>query len=357
MNGGTAIRRRLLLAALAALAAALWTAHIRDALPPSTIEAFLSHHRVPGAVLAIRGADGTTTLRTFGHAAASSAAPMSASARFPIASLSKPITAAAVRRLVAQGRLRLDDPVFSVLPDLVHADDARYDAITVRHLLQHVSGLGWPGSDPMFEGGRPVGCDRAIKNGLRRRLASEPGREMRYSNVGYCLLGRVVERVAGRAYAEAVRELLHRPAAGDALTLGPPANMTHEGDLLSDAEWRNVGAAGGWFGDAQTLAGLFATDSLDRTIPAQVATPYEDSYYGLGWRVWPRDGTYQLTHYGSLANAFSVAVANPDGSAAVILMNRRPAEAEPAFLALRKLMEKELRLHRVSQAAAGPRAH
>src|SRR5690606_3604362 len=141
---------------------------------------------------------------------------------------------------------------------------------------------------------------------------------------GYCLLGRLIEHSAGKDYVDAVRELLELPM-DSGLTLGPPpSGVLREGHSLTDNTWVRTSSAGGWFSDAETLASLFSRDARDSSIATMTTAPHNDSYYGLGWRVWPQGETYRLTHFGSLPGMFSVAVAYPDGCTAVMLLNDRP---------------------------------
>ena len=132
---------------------------------------------------------------------------------FRIASISKPITSAAILRLVDQGRLSLDDPVMKRLPHWVPSGsaaatcDSRWNQITVRQVLQHRG--GWDrercrGSDvPLARIAtnwrspcrRPDGY-RAFHAG--QPLDFDPGQRYAYSNFGYCVLGRVIEQATGR---------------------------------------------------------------------------------------------------------------------------------------------------------------
>jgi N-acyl-D-amino-acid deacylase len=156
--------------------------------------------------------------------------------RFRLGSLSKPITAVAILKLVEEGKLRLDDPVLPLLGDLVAPAEAVHDprvhAITVRDLLQHTGGFDRSLSgDPMFmpraaaalerQGGRPPPtCAMILRNVLDGPLDFDPGTRDAYSNLGYCILGRIVERVSGIPYEEFARSRLLEPAGASGLTVG-----------------------------------------------------------------------------------------------------------------------------------------
>lgn len=137
---------------------------------------------------------------------------------FRIASVSKPITAVAIMMLVEQGRLMLADRVFgngalldndfgfgNLPPD--YQNTQRLSQITVQHLLEHTSG-GWPndGADPMFI--KPeIDQSQLITWVLENRgLNRDPGSVHSYSNFGFCLLGRIIEKVTGQTYSDYVKD-------------------------------------------------------------------------------------------------------------------------------------------------------
>lgn len=141
-----------------------------------------------------------------------------------IASNTKTYVAAAVLRLWEDGRIGLDDPIEGHLPPELlgplAAGGYRPDAITVRHLLTHTSGLDDHGNDRYA--GRVVADPRhrwtraeqlaiCVEEGRRQ---GEPGQVYRYSDTGYVLLGEILERATGSDFAGAVWELVDREALG-----------------------------------------------------------------------------------------------------------------------------------------------
>lgn len=327
----------LLITALAALY--LWGQKFYTGSPEAQLNRFLNRHDISGAVISFRQANGYTTTHIFGKSRLSGETALGSSTSFPIASLSKPITASAVRRLAAQSDLDLEAGLTEVVRTFPEPADVRFREITIRHLLSHTSGLPDSVDDVIFEDGIPVGCDRAIRIALESQLISSPGQRQSYSNTGYCLLERAIEHATGLEYDAAVIRLLHPYTAS--LSLGPP-NRLHEGDHLSDVN-RTLGAAGGWYSDAPSLAALYAQDAQDPTVLGDLQTQ-GDYYYGLGWRVWPQsDGGYYLTHFGSLPGAFSVALAFPDGRSAVALFNGRPTNDEASFRVVLDILMKQMK--------------
>lgn len=344
--------RWLLLLVLCAIAVALWASRYDQGRAPVSIEQFLSRIGARGAVLAVRETDGRIYVRAFGQRFTQPGRPMPATTQFPLASLSKPITGAAVRRLINQEKLGLDDSVAALLPEVAQAAKKYpgYADISIRHLLQHTSGLSQHAGDPLFNGGEVAGCEHAILKTLRRPLESDPGARMRYSNTGYCLLGRVIEQTTGLPYASAAPALLELPGKG--LSFGPPPSRVHEGEVLLDQEWESLGAAGGWFGDAPTIVSVLAREAMDRGIRAPATTKFTAWYYGLGWRVWPLGtSSYRLTHFGVIRGTFTMVLAYPDGRAAVMLMNANPKDPETSAAQLMRLLD------RIRWGPIGPDRH
>lgn len=141
----------------------------------------------------------------------------SATSLFHLASIGKPMAALAVMLLVEQGLIALDDPVERILPAFAGPER---QAITTRHLLSHTSGLAQDAdlSDV------PPGADTATE--LRTYLHARPvvpiGSKVEYSNVGYGLLGLIVEAVSGQRFASFMRERLFQPAGMENAYLAPP---------------------------------------------------------------------------------------------------------------------------------------
>jgi CubicO group peptidase (beta-lactamase class C family) len=136
---------------------------------------------------------------------------------FRIASMTKSFTASTIMLLRDQGELRLDDPAEDYLPELsgLQRPSADSPRPTLRHLLTMTA--GFPTDDPW--GDRQQGLDPAEFGRLVRdggvRVAWAPGTRFEYSNLGYALLGRVIEAVTGERYADVVRGRLLKPLGLD----------------------------------------------------------------------------------------------------------------------------------------------
>jgi N-acyl-D-amino-acid deacylase len=192
--------------------------------------------RVPGMSVALAAGGRVHFARGYGYADLASGEPVTPQSLFRIASISKPITAVAVLQLVEQGRIGLDDSICELLAldDEIAAAgesfDRRWGEITVRYLLQHRGGWDRDASfDAMFrsvdfarqqEVPPPAGPTEVIRAMLRQPLDFEPGTRYAYSNFGYCLLGRVIERCHDGTYADYVQAHVLNPLGIERMRLG-----------------------------------------------------------------------------------------------------------------------------------------
>lgn len=141
--------------------------------------------------------------------------PADPHARFRAGSTTKVVTAAAVLRLVAEGRIDLDTPVQHYLPGLL---GPRFRPVTVRQLLDHTSGI--PAGDGLGTTFEEVYAHRFDTLSPQRVAASAgakkpefcPGKQQHYLNINYTFLGLLIERVTGRSYASEAARLVLAPA-------------------------------------------------------------------------------------------------------------------------------------------------
>jgi CubicO group peptidase (beta-lactamase class C family) len=187
---------------------------------------FMQKWNIPGGSAALVKDGRLVYSRAFGYA--ESNITTKPSHLFRIASLSKPITSIAVMKLIQEGKLHMEDEIFGtkgILNDSIYLNipDPRVLQITLKELLQH-SG-GWdretsPLGDPMFN---PDGIAQAmniaapadqisiIRYVLQKSLDFTPGTAYAYSNFGYNVLGRVIEKVTGELYEEYVKNNILYP--------------------------------------------------------------------------------------------------------------------------------------------------
>jgi D-alanyl-D-alanine carboxypeptidase len=221
---------RCVVAAVAALALAGGAA-ASSSMPPAPAElqaavnAFATAHPTyPGVLLAVRS-PGLSWSGAAGLQALGSKKRLDPAAGFRVASVTKTFTAAAILRLVEDGRIGIDDPISKYLSPATLAalrkDGYDPDAIRVRHLLTHTSGLYDYASDNSFVSyvlthgrhhwTRPEQVRWAITHG---KPYAPPGQEFHYSDTGYVLLGEILERRTGLGLAAAYRRLLRFGSLG-----------------------------------------------------------------------------------------------------------------------------------------------
>lgn len=181
------------------------------------LDALADRHGVPGAQLGILRYDGdggrddvvTVATGTLNRNLPSASAAVLTDSVFQIGSISKVWTATAIMRLVEQGALTLDTPVREILPDVRIVNDEITAGVTVRHLLTHTSGID---GDVFTDTGR--GDDTLEKY---TELFAEIGQNhplgatWSYCNSGFSLLGRLIEKVTGTVWDEAMRDLVFTP--------------------------------------------------------------------------------------------------------------------------------------------------
>jgi D-alanyl-D-alanine carboxypeptidase len=141
--------------------------------------------------------------------------------RFPIASITKMFTAVSIMQLVEQKRVNLDATVATYFPSDPHAAQ-----ITIRQLLQHTSGL-WNYGDYAVDSGlatKATTPDAILQIVAAHPLTSTPGSNWAYSNSGYVVLGRIVERVSGEPLPKYEREHIFAPAGMTQTGTGAPSD-------------------------------------------------------------------------------------------------------------------------------------
>jgi CubicO group peptidase (beta-lactamase class C family) len=314
----------------------------------NAVQTFMTAHNVPGVSIAMTRNGSLMFARAFGRAD-SAGTPVTPNHLFRIASVSKPVTSMAVFRAVEAGLLALNDRVFGQ-GGILGTDfgtlpypDPRVTAITVQNLLEHTS--GWSGAqDPMF--GQPTATQAdLIGQMLALTLANAPNAVFNYLNFGYCVLGRVLERVSGLTYAEFVRREVLVPCgvtdmhiAGDTLADRRPNEVTYtqQGSFNPYAlPVARMDAHGGWIAKPTDLLRILlrfdgfasrpdlirpstiATMTTATTAPRPDGTP---AGYAKGWSV---NAAGNWWHIGDFTGTISEIVRSSDGFCWAILANTR----------------------------------
>lgn len=295
---------------------------------------------VPGAsVIVIR--DGRVIFRrAYGMADLERHVPATPTTAYRLASLTKQFTAMAVMLLVRDGRLRYDQPVRELLPELPPAAAS----VTIRHLLNHTSGL-LDYEDLIPDTQTAQVSDRDVL----RLLASHDsvyfpaGTRYRYSNSGYCLLALVVERVSGMEFAAFLRQRIFAPL-GMARTLAhvdgkdtvPERAYGYTPDsgrfLPSDQSLTSATLGdGGIYTSVEDLVrwdqSLYTGRLVDR-VALRLATtppvlPADSTQYGFGWFVDTYRGIHRWRHTGETSGFTNAIQRFPDRRTTVIVLTNR----------------------------------
>jgi len=166
----------------------------------------IARQRIPGLSMAVLQGDSLLLARGWGEANVEHHVPAADSTIYQSGSVGKQFTSALVLRLVADGRLRLDDPISRWLPE----GPPRWRRITVRHLLTHTSGLP-DYADSTLDYRRDYSEDDLVRLAAGLHPLFEPGARWSYSNTGYVLLGVIIHRITGTFYGDLLRSQVFEP--------------------------------------------------------------------------------------------------------------------------------------------------
>ena len=322
-----------------------------DPMPHARLDRLMQRYDgdVPGASLLVLRDGAAVVRRGYGRSDLERDVEAGPATAYRLASVSKQFTAAAVLLLAQDGKLGIDDPVRNWLPSLPREDDA----ITLRHLLTHTSGLV-DYEDLMAEPYDGQIRDAGVLALLERepRLYFAPGSAYRYSNGAYALLALVVERAAGMAYPDFLRERIFRPLnMHDTLAFvegGPAVPHRAFGYSEIDGHWQRTDQSstsavlgdGGIYSTIDDLARWDAALYDDRLLSdasralafgpqVEVTGEGYEAHYGFGWRITGETAW----HSGETIGFRNVIVRWPQRHLTVVLLSNRN-DPEPYRTAL-----------------------
>jgi CubicO group peptidase (beta-lactamase class C family) len=277
--------------------------------------------------------------------------PMTADTLFDLASLTKLVTAVAVLQLVEQGWVDLDASVARYVREFARPDSNR---VSVRHLLAHRSGL--PAWAPLY---REAKVPEALLEALWNvPLAAAPGAMRRYSDLGYIVLGVLVERVSGMPLERYVEAFIAAPLGLTTLRYNPPAEWRRRvaateaqpwtgrtlvwGSVHDENAWALGGVAGhaGLFGSAMDVARLMQAllDSVHGREAAllrpETARLLFDQHDPLGFA---RDASLPLA-FGHTGFTGTSVLVDPEFDAVIVLLTNRvhPSRDGPSLTPYRR---------------------
>jgi N-acyl-D-amino-acid deacylase len=328
----------------------------------------------------------------YGWADVAAGQPFQPSSLCRIASDSKPFTAVTILRLLDAGLLSLDDKAFRILAGLQPPANATIDPrlydITIQNLLQHTG--GWDSTksfDPQYppqtywEAGAlgvaaPPSAEQIVRFMLSWPLDFDPGTRYSYSNFGYNVLGRVIERITGLSYGDAVQELVLAPSGISDMLLGRtrledrwPGEVHYvnlPGQALVPSVFPGVGyvpnAYGGYYMEALDAHGGWIATAEDQirfatavdgqrgpallepaTVQAMLHTPLPQetgasgagnapSASGLCWIVQPEGDGLSWSHAGALEGSCAAwMIRRSDGTTISVIFSSLPTDYERFF--------------------------
>jgi D-alanyl-D-alanine carboxypeptidase len=295
--------------------------------------------RFSGAIYFAR--DGQVLARAaFGFADRERRIPNSVETRFRTASVTKMFTAVAILRLVQDRKISLDDPLGKWVPELANEP---LGLGTVHQYLTHTAGAGDLFDERYFGHQRELRThDDYLRVFGRDLLKMPPGEEFAYSNLGYMLLGSLIERVTGRSYYEAVRQTVFKPARmtrtgtepedvavdGRAIGYDRPLGTRDIVSAMDHIDYRPFAACGAYT-TVDDLARFFAALRSRKLLNAKytglMLTPTVDTLrgatYGYGAKVRTgRDGRW-IGHDGVDRGMTAEAWFSPDSGRVMIVLS------------------------------------
>lgn len=345
----------------------------------SIIPGLLSRWSIPGCAVALVKNERLVFAGGFGYSDRDNALPVTSKSLFRIGSISKPITAVTILKLIEEGLLSLDDKAFNIINDIQPpwraSVDPRLHNITIRHLLQHSGGwdedlrgssLFWSRWIAQVMGiPPPADAETIISFMMGQSLDFVPGSRYAYSNLGYSVLGRIVEKVTGENYEDYVKENILAPSGITQMSIGYSllANRAEDEVIYYDYPgapyvqsvfsesvdyvprpygefyMKAIDSAGGWIASVEDLMRFITSvdghdvrpDLLQHSsIQTMIARPNLPDwqgttwYYAMGWGVQPVGNEAIWWHGGGLPGTITIIYRSYDNLAWVALFNSRP---------------------------------
>lgn len=323
------------------------------------VQATATEFGIPGVAVGLL-MDGRESYASHGVTSIDNPLPVDEHTLYLLGSVTKTYTATALMRLVADGSVDLDSPVRRYVPELMLADEAASEKVTVLNLLNHTAGLDWRINVDTGEGDDALA--REVAKLPESKQIAPPGVRASYSQAGYGLAGRIVEKVTGRTYEAAIASLLLEPLGlsnsffmrDDVLTrrFAVGHNLGEDGKLRIARpwrHWRSDNPGGGlassvanqirWarfhLGDgcAESGACILPADVLHRMREPTVALRGSSLGEALGicWFLRDVDGVRAVEHGGSANGQFANLLIVPERNFAVVAVSNAGPDGGLAF--------------------------
>jgi CubicO group peptidase (beta-lactamase class C family) len=303
----------------------------------SVVMVEMKRQHSPGIAIAIVKNGRPLKVAGYGLANIEDQAKVTPTTFFQTGSVGKQFVAALVLLLVNDGKLKLDEPVSTFLPNTPPA----WHSMTIRQLLAQTSGMDR--TDPAIDLRRDYTEDELLESAYKVPLLTPPGERYAYSNLGYQVLGIICSKVEGRFYGDQLRERLFVPSGMRSRIIserdivpGRAAGYDRVDGVLFNQQWvspsLNTTADGSLYVSAQDMARWSVVLDGDAILtPAMKEAMWTPSSlnsgerwdYGLGWRLFSIDGRRSVRHRGDWQGFTSHILHFPDDRLTItVLMNR-----------------------------------
>ena len=295
------------------------------------VQSYVSNGQFTGSVLVARGGD-VLFSKAYGPANREWDIPNTPTTKFRLGSITKQFTAAAILLLEERGKLKIDDPVKTHLPDAPEA----WGKITIFHLLTHTSGIpsftGFSEYSQMKPFDTPA--EQVVAKFRDRPLEFEPAEKMTYSNSGYLLLGYLVEKVSGQSYAAFVQENIFIPLgmkdsgydSNSAVIARRASGYTPSPSGPVNAGFIHMSiphGAGALYSTTEDLLrweqGLFGGKLLSAESLQKMITPFKNDY-ALGLVINEAEGRKRISHGGGIEGFNTMLTYYPDSKVSTAVL-------------------------------------
>lgn len=310
----------------------------------------INDNRIPGLAIVVTREGKPLWAEGFGYADIATQTPASPDSIFLLASVSKPITATGLMTLVDAGKIDLDQPINTYLPNTkMQSHVADPDEITVRHLAHHTSGLATHYS--FFFSNPPPSMDESIRRFAHTVYA--PGERYNYSNLGYGILEYITQVVSGTPWRDYMEQHVYDPlgmtATSDRVR---PEHVTRRAEIYIKGqdeefiiqppyEFDHRGASAVW-SSAHDLTRLLqmvsnegqldGTQFLTPDSARAMITPGPVAQYGLGWATRSNNTRRYFDHSGGMPGVSTLTSAWPDDQLTLVILTNTSATSINAKL-------------------------
>ncbi|WP_410817118.1 serine hydrolase domain-containing protein [Micromonospora sp. 050-3] len=323
------------------------------------VELAATRFGVPGVAVGV-WANGQEMYACHGVTSVENPLPVDRDTLFVLGSVTKSFTATALVRLVEQGRVDLDAPVRRYVPEFLLPDEQAAAGITVSQLLNHTAGLDWRMDVETGEGDDALAA--YVAKMAESDLIAPPGTRASYSQVGYSLTGRIIEKVTGLTYEQAIASLLFEPlrlshssfTTNEVLTRRFAVGHNHgeDGTLSVARQWKDSRANNPGGGAASSVAdqlrwarfhlGDGRAQDGTRVLPTELLRLMTEptvelrgstlgDALGICWFLRDVDGVRTVGHGGSANGQFAELLLVPDRDFAIVTLSNAGPDGGLAF--------------------------